>query len=496
MSRKLRPMGIRGRIFLLVLLLLVLLPLASYVVFDITSSNYMRALAENDLRALLRDAEPLVESAFVHPQELTVPGGQDALEQYRSAAFFGKLKPLLRHDAHLMIVDADFSPIYPRAFDLESPFYVDANDIRQLLSDPARLDGAIFQETMPDKQEYLMHVRRITDAAGQGVYMLAYSPILRTDYLLRRAALLVLAVSALIAVFLLPVAWTVADHISRPVKRLRAHVERIGNGDFHSIGESAAGQRGPAELVALENAVDRMSERLNRYDSAQRTFFQNASHELRTPLMSIQGYAEGIQCGVFDDDQEIAGLIAGECTRLSRLVDNLLTLSRLDNGKQALELGPVPLCAFVREELRKMEGIALSRSLCLSLECGGLELSVMADETLLSQILSNLVSDCLRYAASKVFVRVRLKGQRALVTVGDDGPGFSEEELPRLFERFYKGKGGEFGLGLAIAKTAAEYMKGSLRAYNGGKGAVFELVLILADPPFDGLRPNAEKESP
>lgn len=106
--------------------------------------------------------------------------------------------------------------------------------------------------------------------------------------------------------------------------------------------------------------------------------------------------------------------------------------------------------------------------------------AVTADEDLLSCAVTNIVSNCLRYARTKIDVSLFLREANTVIRIEDDGPGISEDDLPHLFERFYKGKGGNFGLGLAIAKSAVQSLGGEIRAYNGKAGAIFEITLPCA----------------
>lgn len=99
----------------------------------------------------------------------------------------------------------------------------------------------------------------------------------------------------------------------------------------------------------------------------------------------------------------------------------------------------------------------------------------------------NIISNCMRYAKTKIDVSLFLREANAVIRIQEDGPGIREEDLPHLFERFYKGKGGNFGLGLAISKSAVQSAGGEINAYNGETGAVFEITLTC---PQDGPGQN------
>lgn len=475
-----RKMSIKSRIFLPVLLLLLLFPLAAYLVFDVTAKAYVQGLAEADLKKMLQTVQPLADQIF------QAPAGTDAVtrrEQRReeiaqAKEFLDQMKTLLRkekNDTYLIILNAKFEPVYPKEFDSQPGTESLYAHYAAQLADGGQIVSEKHTERLTlDDRQYIAYFQQMDNARARANYLIAYTPVNNTDSLLSDVAKLVLLITAFLAALSLLAMWLVAGSISRPIRRLCNHAAQIGAGDFRLSEEKSSLK----EIDALNLAMNQMSQQLSNYDTAQKTFFQNASHELRTPLMSIRGYAEGIQCGVFSNHQEAAGVIVSESARLTELVDGLLTLSRLDSAKQTLDLQPVQLSDFLSGYLKKIEGLAIGRGITLSLEERP-AICAQADGELLGKVFLNLVSNCIRYAKTTVGVDVKKEGRFAVITVEDDGPGFAPEDAAHLFERFYKGKDGNFGLGLAIAKSSAEYMGGSIRAFNGSCGAVFELKLLL-----------------
>lgn len=226
-----------------------------------------------------------------------------------------------------------------------------------------------------------------------------------------------------------------------------------------------------------------MSTRLKDYDETQKQFMQNASHELRTPLMSIQGYAEGIENDVFSDPKEAAQVIKKESLRLNKLVTELLTLSRIENHTYVHDLMVFNISDLILDYIQRVNGLLLKSKLSLKTELSE-NVPALLDEALFSQTVINIISNAIRYAKKTIFVRTYLETVDgkifSSVEIADDGDGIEEEELPHLFERFYKGKKGNFGLGLAISKSAIESMGGSLEAFNR-QGAVFLLRMPSAE---------------
>ena len=276
----------------------------------------------------------------------------------------------------------------------------------------------------------------------------------------------------------------IASRIAKPVTSLCARARAIGRGEFHTAKTAQKSDIG--ELFSLQESIEQMGAQLAAYDSAQRTFLQNASHELKTPLMSIQGYAEGILNGVMPDSKKAAGVIMQESLRLNALVEELLALSRIEaNG--AKELTTLPLNEALKEYAQRLSMAAARENRKLTLLLPDAQLAILGDDALLSQAVNNIVLNCLRYAKTEVKLELFERERQAVVKISDDGLGIAPEDLPRLFERFYKGKGGKFGLGLAIAQSAVVAMGGRIAAYNHETGAAFELLLPVQKTSFDNI---------
>lgn len=218
-------------------------------------------------------------------------------------------------------------------------------------------------------------------------------------------------------------------------------------------------------------------------ESAQeirQSFFQNASHELKTPLMAIQGYAEGIQTGVLPA-KESASVILEESDRMTTLIEELLALSKIDSEQAKSD--------FRQQDVTRIVGSVVG-SLLPAFENSGKQLTqelcneaiVLVDEKQMRKAISNLVANAFKYCKTAVCVKCVDDGNKAVVTISDDGDGIAKEDLPHVFERFYTGKNGNTGIGLALTKEIIKLHGGEIRAYNHN-GAVFELSLPKVKKP-------------
>lgn len=210
----------------------------------------------------------------------------------------------------------------------------------------------------------------------------------------------------------------------------------------------------------------------------QQTFFQNASHELKTPLMAIQGYAEGIQAGVMDTGGA-ADVILEESDRMTELVEELLDISKIDMGRQRLTLSETDIRELLYDGIRAVEPIAAG-GITIVPDFPEEPVMVSCDDTQLRRAVTNILSNGVRYARSELRLTCRADKRHVTIRIQDDGDGIAEEDLPHIFDRFYMGRSGKSGIGLALTREIIHLHKGTIRARNGDTGAVFEISIPVS----------------
>lgn len=219
-------------------------------------------------------------------------------------------------------------------------------------------------------------------------------------------------------------------------------------------------------------------------------FVANASHELRTPLASVLGFIETIQGPARHDAaarEKFLGIMADQARRMARLVDDLLSLSRIEMKQHVVPTGQVDLAGLLAETVRGLTHSANDRGVELALDVPKSPVLVFGDRDELLSVFDNLVENAIKYGRSGKRVEVTLEtGAEAIVRVRDFGPGIPPEHLPRLTERFYRvdnavsrAEGGT-GLGLALVKHTLRRHRGSLSIQSRpGEGATFSVTLPL-----------------
>ena len=238
-----------------------------------------------------------------------------------------------------------------------------------------------------------------------------------------------------------------------------------------------------AVLLAISSVMCLLGFRFGRdiekETERQQTFFQNASHELKTPLMAIQGYAEGIQAGVMDTGSA-AEVILAESDRMTELVDELLDISKIDMGRQPLTLSEMDVRELLYDSMRAVEPIAAGGGITITPDFPETPVMVSCDDTRLRRAVTNILSNGVRYARSQLHLTCRADKRHVTIRIQDDGDGIAEADLPHIFDRFYMGKSGKSGIGLALTKEIIHLHKGTIRAYNGDSGAVFEISIPVS----------------
>ena len=271
-----------------------------------------------------------------------------------------------------------------------------------------------------------------------------------------------------------------------PVEALARAARDLARGDFSArVPEGSRDEVG--ELARTFNA---MAEELSRTEALRRSLVADVAHELRSPLTNLLGYLEALRDGVVQPDPPVLASLHQEVQTLVRLVEDLQELALAESGQLPLYLQRCDLAEVVRHTVTASQALAEQRGLALAVQVPG-AVEVEADPERIGQVVRNLVSNALSYtpAGGRVVVALRDGAGEARVAVSDTGPGIAPEELPRVFERFYRvdrsrsrATGGS-GLGLTIARRLAEAHGGRIEVESEvGRGSTFTLVLPRARP--------------
>lgn len=379
-------------------------------------------------------------------------------------------------NADYILIDSDKNVINTPA---EGYFDVSQNLLNRINSEFSGIENVKSESKFSfnlSGTDYISIIKPVSHKNSFGLgWIVIYSSLQKVNQLqlvINLMLLIILVLSSIIAVFFSSMA---AKKISSPFSYLNKHLSEIAKRNFGAKLDLNVDD----ELKELIANINYMTQKLEIYDKAQKTFFQNASHEFRTPLMSIQSYAEGIKYDVIDTNTAIS-VILEETKRMTNLVEDLVYLSRLDNIEESYRFTTCNLCDLISSCANRMNRIAFKSNITIVFNNLTDNVMIRADEEKMSRAVNNIISNDIRYAESKVIIDLeKTEGSLIKLSILDDGPGFAQDELPNIFDRFYKGKKGNFGLGLAIARNVIEKHNGNIKAINSEKGALFIIELPL-----------------
>lgn len=271
--------------------------------------------------------------------------------------------------------------------------------------------------------------------------------------------------------------------VSMPLDDLLHASNQLAEGDY----SVRIAEKGPPEVRSLTGAFNTMAARLQGNDEQRRAMLADVSHELRTPLTIIQGNLEGMLDGVYSADEARLKSVLEETRLLSRLIDDLRTLSLAEGGALQLRREQIDLKELVRETLSVFQSQADAGEVKLTVSLPDDPITVDLDPERIRQVLSNLIANAVRYSPRGGEVELNLaestagpdRKRRVEVAVRDGGPGISPGDLPHVFDRFYKSADSlGMGLGLPIAKYIVEAHGGDIRVESQpGRGTTISFSL-------------------
>jgi two-component system phosphate regulon sensor histidine kinase PhoR len=321
----------------------------------------------------------------------------------------------------------------------------------------------------------------------------------------------ILASTALAFLPALLIAALLARTLSRRFGVITSHAAELARGNFRarlpSSDSSEFGQltrtlnETAANLQQTVEQLDREHAELEKVERVRKDFVINVSHELRTPLASIQGYTETLIDGALDDPEHnmrFLGIIRHNAERLARLTEDLLNLSRVEQKRQKFEFQMHPVGGLLRDAVDQVHPIADKNKIRMEVEPATSSMEAWCDDEAISQILSNLLDNAIKYtpAGGKITLGAKAIDGFIELYVRDTGIGIPAEDLPRLFERFYrvdKARSRELGgtgLGLSIVKHLVAAQNGTIRVESGvNQGSTFFFTLPAAElnPEFTGV---------
>ena len=357
------------------------------------------------------------------------------------------------------LVDAEYRAVMP-TFNYQVGQVVPADRIKQTI--PVEVDGEVIAYILPDTGfEFKL-------SAEEQLFLQ------RTTLAIGLAAL----AGVLVAVAM---GFLLAGRLLIPIRRLTRASQALAQGDL--------GQQVPVtsqdELGQLTATFNQMSTELAQADQQRKRMTADITHDLSTPLQIISGYMEMLEADQVALTPQRVEMIKTEIEHLRRLVSDLSTLTQVEAGGLELALQPLKPAALLAHIAQAYQPIAARQGVTLALDAPDTVPAILVDELRMRQVLKNLVDNALRYTPSggTITLHAAAEGKRIEMAICDSGSGIEPEDLPYVFDRFYRadkardGSAGRMGLGLAICKALVIAQGGTIRAESEGRGQGTRMVM-------------------
>ncbi len=364
-------------------------------------------------------------------------------------------------------------------------FLTDVNQANRLRLNVAQ-DSIVGRFTHPDGSHWLVYAQPISETNSLLIFYAQQEPTPReffSEFFFR--PLLIAGVVAFLLAFLLA-AW-ISRSVAAPLQKMASAAEEIAQGSY----DDQLLLTGPSEVRRVAASFNSMATQVHKTQSAQRDFLANVSHDLKTPITSVRGWSQALLDGTAVtpiEQQQAANVIHNEANRMTRMVDELLDLARIDSGQLELILQPVDMAQLLGDVIDNLAPVIQEKQIHLVTDLQTATI-VNGDLDRLMQIFTNLLDNAATYTPVDGRIQLELQPhglKEIVVIVHDSGAGIPPNELPRVFERFYqvdksRARAAEqpgFGLGLAIVKELVEAHNGRVAARSQlGQGSTFLVYL-------------------
>lgn len=462
--------SIRTRILVMVLALIAAIFLVILAVFNLLVGEYIK----NSVNEQLKHAGQLVYDRSIPPEH--PPGIHPPPVPEHD--FFPDMRMLPRgpmDKAEVMVISGNYELLFPDS----SMAFIRTFDETQALAAQLKHKQVDLQTNeitrikASEREYYFVSMRLSPHLFDDMSYLVYYIDMTAIKSFADRINIVLLAVMGIAGLLAAAIAIFLSGLIAKPVRELTRFAARIGQGDF---------TRNPLnysdiELAELAESMNKAAAQLDAYDKEQKQFFQNVSHELRTPLQAIKSNAEGIEHGILDHEKS-SRVIISETDRLSEMVEDLLYLSQMGNITKDSPLLECDLRELLSNCAERQRSLAAERNIQFAFEFDQQPVNLYCDEKHMSRAFYNLISNAIRYAKTNIMIACHQTDSGVSITVTDDGDGIAPEDLPHIFDRFYKGNGGKHGIGLSIVKSVIEQHHGQIKAQSStGGGTLFTIML-------------------
>jgi len=431
---------IRGKIFLSMIFLTVVI-FASLWLMQIVFLNKFYSIIE--VGSFKSDTEILINEI----EETSIESAKDKIEDY-----------IYKHQSSLEIVDSDLNVIYKDSPTMTS-FMPGMFKENILSAYNSALKGVEYSEEITHPRngiKSLLLAYPIYDGEEIKSALMVTFPLASIEETVSILKVQLFIITIIILILSIIITYFISNNLSRPLKKIIKQAKEYELSNYSYKNEV----KNQDEISSLMLIMNSMGDNLHKNDLLQKELISNTSHELRTPLTLIRGYAETIKDVTGNNEEKRnkqLDIIIDETKRLSKIVDDILDFSKIQAGISNFKVGSFLLSELINEIKEKFEEDNLNLEIIVKYRSNNI-LNVLADRDKIAQVLYNLISNAVNHTNNnKINIIVEENLDDVIVKVQDFGDGILEEDIPHIFERYYKGNNSKgYGLGLAIVKAILE----------------------------------------
>ncbi len=417
-----------------------------------------------------------------------------------------ELNTIARHyDGLIQIISVDGSMAQyasgPKWDDIKSVRYTE-EEISRMLNAVSDLDASSVRFTQ-DKNGFqtLVGTKPVVRDGVASHVVRFHTDVTEVRGALNMVFAEVILVSLVAVLLSVIVVYYTTARLTKPFMEINDIVQKYSKGDYNVRIPISSMEEATQLAVSFNNMADQLKD----LEATRRSFVANVSHELRSPLTSMKGFLEAMQDGTIgpEEYEKYIGIVLSETGRMAGMVNDLLDLARIESGRTAIKLEIFDINELIRRTLITFEARIYEHHLEVDVKFAQEQYYVEADSAQISQVLRNIIDNAIKYSPDDSKLRIATYAMRReiYVSIQDSGPGIPEEDIPHVFDRFYKvekahtpSKQGGTGLGLSIVKRIIDQHSQTISLKSAkGKGSTFTFTLKRAPVPKRALQDGGKK---
>ena len=453
------------------------------IVLSYMMQDYSEQMTRNDLEQTAKSVSDLIEGELNTTAYIDIT--DYVLNNYNG--FRSRISAFTRYTSELYILVSDIDGnVLATGDNLPSDYLLSSipADIAYEITFGENSDFESEFDPVFSESSYVFAERIITSNGQAEGIVIAARPVAYTKAFVSDTLKTTLLACMWVMMAAIIASYFISDRIVRPLHDMSNAAKEFAAGHF----DVRVNVRGNDEIAQLAKAFNNMASDLERMEQTRSTFIANVSHDLRSPMTSIAGFVDGMLDGAIPPDKydHYLGIISSEIRRLARLVNTLLDISRIQAGERKFNMTSFDVCEMARQILISFEQRIEDKNLNVEFECDEDNMYVIADMDAIHQIIYNICDNAIKFSYDGGLYKISIhnKDKKTYVSVYNEGIGISKEDLPYVFERFYKADKSRgmdktgVGLGMYITRTIIE-AHGESISVSSNQGEYCEFTFTL-----------------